>query len=105
MNCGIIPFLSIFQLRWIIYKPIHEKGMYITHFSAPLTVYLISFCMNGVGSVVKELEDIVYYLSPNMFDVEHHQSVLPSMKMRTVRLQLLNCFPDADVILYRQQIT
>ena len=79
--------------------------MYITHFSAPLTVYLISFCMNGVGSVVKELEDIVYYLSPNMFDVEHHQSVLPSMKMRTVRLQLLNCFPDADVILYRQQIT
>jgi len=25
MNCGIIPFLSIFQLRLIIYKPIHEK--------------------------------------------------------------------------------
>ena len=39
-----------------------------------------------------------------MFDVEHHQSVLPSMKMRTVRLQLLNCLPDADVILHRQQI-
>ena len=64
MNCGIIPFVFVFQHRWIIYKPIHEKGMYITHVSAPLTVYLISFCVNGVGSVVKKLEDIVYYLSP-----------------------------------------
>lgn len=50
--------------------------MYIAHFSAPFPVYLNSFCMNGVGSVVKELEDIVY-LFPNMFDVEQHQSVLP----------------------------
>jgi hypothetical protein len=76
MNCRIIPFLSIFQLRWIIFKPIHEKGMYITHFSAPLIICLISFYVNEIGSVVKELENIVY-LFPNMFDVEHHQSVLP----------------------------
>jgi len=50
--------------------------MYITHFSVPLTICMISFCTNGVGCVVKELEDIVY-LNPNMFDVEHHQSLLP----------------------------
>jgi hypothetical protein len=38
--------------------------------------------MNGVGSVVKELEDIVY-LFRNMFDVEIHQSVLPEYEDET----------------------
>ena len=61
--------------------------MYITHFSAPLTVYLISFCMNGVCCVVKDLEDIVY-LFPNVFVVEHYQSVLPKYENE-------NCPPSA----------
>ena len=52
--------------------------------------------------MVKTLEDIVY-LFPNMLDTI--SQFCQSMKVRTVRLQLLNCMPDSDVIGYRQQTT
>lgn len=54
--------------------------------------------------MVKELEDIVY-LFPNMFDVEHHQSVLPKYEDENCPPSAPKLMPDADVIEYRQQIT
>lgn len=95
-------FLS-FNFVGLFLNPFTKKEC-ILHISVPLSPFLWPLVWMELFLWLRNLKISCTY-SRICLMLNIISQFCQSMKMRTVRLQLLNCMPDADVVGYRQRIT